>query len=64
MITTKYGSAVEIINAATDDGILIVKRKSDGKIFDCHETELRADNGFSEIFAAIEEWRESNRGQG
>lgn len=54
MINTRFGSEVEIVKVRDSiKGDVTIRRKSDGKLFDCHILDLRADKGCSEIMAEI-----------
>lgn len=44
MITTQFGSEVELLRGQDKDGYCKVKRLSDGAVREWHVTELRADN--------------------
>ena len=43
MITTRYGSEVEVLGQQDKDGFIEVRRRSDGVLRSFHVTELRAD---------------------
>ncbi len=54
MIYSRFGGEFEIVSGDLDTGMVVSKRKEDGKIFpDCHITEFRADGGIQEIKEAI-----------
>ncbi len=54
MINTRFGSEVEIVKVRDSlRGDVTIRRKSDGELFDCHTSELRADKGYSEILAEM-----------
>lgn len=44
MITTQYGSEVELISGQDKEGFCKVRRLSDGAIMEWHVSQLRADN--------------------
>lgn len=52
MIYTRFGSEVEIIKSDSDSGDVTVKRK-DGSQLECAISELKADDGFNEIYEAV-----------
>ena len=54
MIRTRYGSEVVIVTNYPNEGKVQLRRIADNKMLECFTTELRADGGFNEIFAAID----------
>ncbi len=54
MIYSRFGGEFEIVSGDLETGMVVGKRKKDGKVFPaCHITEFRADDGLKEIAEAI-----------
>jgi hypothetical protein len=61
MVYTRFGNEVSVDYYDPETGIVGVTRESDGKEFDGHISDLRADGGDNEIIAAASAEMERTR---